>query len=573
MNILTQIKQTITESANNCLNKNYIKPENIIYPPNNNLGDLSLPCFELAKNLHITPHDAAISLKNLLSDNKNEHISSMQVAGPYLNFKINKETFTNQLLKQINKEKDKYGIIINNKKERIMVEYSNANTHKEYHIGHLRNISFGDSINKLLAANGQTSIPVSYINDFGIHVAKTLWCLKEHHSKQIPPTNKGEFLGKVYSDSTSKINENPVAKDLVSFMMKKIESRNGEEFKLWQKTRKWSIKQFDEIYKELNINFKETFYESDFIEKGIKQIKELKDKKILIESENAIIADLNEYNLGVLVIMRSDGTALYPTADIPLAIYKLTKFKLDKSIIVVDVRQSLYFKQLFKLLELLGYKQEMIHLSYEFVKLPSGMMSSRTGNIITYTELKEKLINKAKNEIIKRHEKWSTRKINETANTLATAIMKFEMLKVDANQIINFDIEKSLKFEGYTAGYIEYTYARISSILKTFDKENIKLKLDSKTTNTLEDAKERDIILKIAKYPETIEKAAKTYNPSMLAKYLFELAQLINDYYHAIPILKANKERKNAKILLVKSSNQIIKNGLNLLGIEVLEEM
>ncbi|MBL7058780.1 arginine--tRNA ligase, partial [Patescibacteria group bacterium] len=347
----------------------------------------------------------------------------------------------------------------------------------------------------------------------------------------------------------------------------------GEEFKLWQKTRKWSIKQFDEIYKELNINFKETFYESDFIEKGIKQIKELKDKKILIESENAIIADLNEYNLGVLVIMRSDGTALYPTADIPLAIYKLTKFKLDKSIIVVDVRQSLYFKQLFKLLELLGYKQEMIHLSYEFVKLPSGMMSSRTGNIITYTELKEKLINKAKNEIIKRHEKWSTRKINETANTLATAIMKFEMLKVDANQIINFDIEKSLKFEGYTAGYIEYTYARISSILKTFDKENIKLKLDSKTTNTLEDAKERDIILKIAKYPETIEKAAKTYNPSMLAKYLFELAQLINDYYHAIPILKANKERKNAKILLVKSSNQIIKNGLNLLGIEVLEEM
>ena len=328
-----------------------------------------------------------------------------------------------------------------------------------------------------------------------------------------------------------------------------------------------------EIYKELNIEFKNIYYESELIQKGLKIIKELKEKKILIESNGAIIADLNKYNLGILVIMRSDGTALYPVADISLAIQKITKHKLDKSIYVVDVRQSLYFKQLFKLLELMGYKQDLVHLSYEFVKLPDGMMSSRTGNIITYSDLREKLKTKAKEEILKRHNNWSLRKIEKTATTLALAIMKFEMLKVDTNQIINFNFENALKFEGYTAGYLVYTYVRINSILKIFYKENIDTIFSEINLSILNNKKEHELIIKMAKYPEIIKKAGNNYNPSEVAKYLFELAQITNDYYHATPILKSDEELRSARILLIESVNQIIKNGLGLLGIEVLNEM
>ncbi len=573
MGIITQIKKSLVSDSNNCLHKNIIKVKNIVYPPNINMGDLSLPCFELANILHIRPHEAALELKKLLSKKKNKYLSSIQVTGPYINFIINKKILAKNLLKEIKEKQNKYGKLKVSEKKKIMIEYSNANTHKEYHIGHLRNICIGDSINKILETNGHNIFPVSYINDFGIHVAKTLWCLKEYYKDKIPQKNKGEFLGKIYADSTNKTKENPLAQDLISFLMKRIESREGEDYKLWQKTRNWSIKQFNEIYKELNIEFKNIYYESELIQKGLKIIKELKEKKILIESNGAIIADLNKYNLGILVIMRSDGTALYPVADISLAIQKITKHKLDKSIYVVDVRQSLYFKQLFKLLELMGYKQDLVHLSYEFVKLPDGMMSSRTGNIITYSDLREKLKTKAKEEILKRHNNWSLRKIEKTATTLALAIMKFEMLKVDTNQIINFNFENALKFEGYTAGYLEYTYVRINSILKIFYKENIDTIFSEINLSILNNKKEHELIIKMAKYPEIIKKAGNNYNPSEVAKYLFELAQITNDYYHATPILKSDEELRSARILLIESVNQIIKNGLGLLGIEVLNEM
>ena len=352
--------------------------------------------------------------------------------------------------------------------------------------------------------------------------------------------------------------------------MKKIESRSGFYYKLWRKTRTWSIDGLAKIYKELGVKFDRIFYESDVIEKGLDMVAKLDKKGVLVKSQGAIIADLNKYNLGVLVFIRSDGTALYPVADLPLAEEKFKKYKINKSIYVVDVRQSLYFKQLFKLLELLGYKKEMKHLGYEFVKLPEGMMSSRSGLVITYEDLREQVIKKAVSETKKRHKNWSEKEVAEVVRKLVNGAMKFEMLKVGADKIITFDIEQALRFDGFTAAYLQYTCARINSINKKAKKQKNKKTIDY---NNLSESKESRLIMKLAQYPETVELAGKNCAPNELAKYLFELAQEFNDYYHSVPVLKAKTAVRQARLALISAVRQTLENGLKLLGIEVMEEM
>ncbi len=297
------------------------------------------------------------------------------------------------------------------------------------------------------------------------------------------------------------------------------------------------------------------------------------NQEFLIKSQGAIIADLQKYNLGVLVFLRSDGTALYPVADLPLAEEKFKKYKIDKSIYVVDVRQSLYFKQLFKLLELLGYKKEMKHLGYEFVKLPEGMMSSRTGNVITYEDLRAQALKRATSETKKRHKNWDAEKVSEVARKLVNGAMKFEMLKVGADKVITFDVEQALRFDGYTAAYLQYTCARIHSIIKKSEVRSKKFEIRNLKFENLLEVKEAALVNKLARYPEAVVAAGKNYDPAEIAKYLFELAQEFNDYYHSVPVLKAKADVRLARLALISAVSQVIKNGLELLGIETVEKM
>ena len=299
-------------------------------------------------------------------------------------------------------------------------------------------------------------------------------------------------------------------------------------------------------------------------------VEDLYKKRLLIKSEGAIIANLEKYDLGVLIFLRSDGTAMYPVADLPLALEKIKNHKLDQSIYVVDNRQSLYFKQIIKILELMGNKKSILHLGYDIVKLPSGMMSSRTGNVITYEDLREQVFNVAQIETKNRHQDWSDQKIKKTALALTIGAIKFEMIKIGAEQIISFDINQALRFDGYTAGYIQYTYARINSIIKKAESRRQKLEVKH---DLLTEYREHDLILMLAKYPEIIIKTSEKYDPSELSKYLYELAQIFNDYYHKVPVLKAEEDIKLARLALLSSVNQVIANGLDLLGIEAIKEM
>lgn len=547
---------------------------NFSYPPNAEMGDLSLACFELAKKERKNPAELAQKLAQDLVNDKElkKYFSEIKALGPYLNFFISPEYAAQMIISEIKKAGTSYGSNNSGDNKKVMIEYSNGNTHKEYHVGHLRNISYGDAINRLLAVNGFESIPVSYINDFGIHTAKTIWNWRRHPEYASQPESKGYLLGKCYAAASQELEAHPEYKEEVGKIMSEIESRQGENYKLWQETRQWSIDYFASIYKELGISFQETFYENEVIDAGLQLVKELLAKKILKKSEGAIIADLEEYGLGVLPIIRSDGTALYPVADLALASEKFKKYDLFESIYVVDIRQSLYFKQLFKLIELLGYKQPLVHLPYDFVTLPGGMMASRSGNVVTYKDLKDKLTEKLEAETKKRHDDWSGTKIRTVAEMLGVATMKFEMLKVSAEKIITFNIEEAAKFDGYTACYIQYGYARLKSIIRKqgFNFSSLFTSVDLKQ---LKEKKEKNLLLKAARYPEIIASAAKEYNPSELTKYLFELTQMVNDYYHEVNILKAASNIKRARLALIKAVGQVIKNGLGVLGIEVLEEM
>lgn len=565
MYILNKYKRDIAKAINEILKIDSVSEEDIVYPPNKEMGDLSLPMFKLVKDVKKNPDEIA---GNLMRNIKKDYISGIKVVGMYLNFTLKSKDLAKNVFKDVHKNGDDYGFNNLGKKKNVMIEYSNVNTHKQFHVGHLRNICYGDSINRILKANGYESIPVSYINDFGIHVAKTLWGLSEFYKEQELPDNKGKFLGDVYVRATHESEDNKFAKQMIEVMMKKIESREGSEYELWKKTRKWSIEQFNGIYKELDIHFQKTYYESEYIDEGRKIINDLIREGVLQISDGAVIANLEEYNLGVLVMLRSDGTATYPVADLALILQKIKDYKLDKCIYVVDIRQGLYFRQLFKLFELSGVKAHFEHLGYDFVKLPDGMMSSRSGNIITYEELIEIMMDHTVKETKERHEDWNDKKVMDVAKKISIGAIKFEMLKVGANQEIIFDIENALSFSGFTSAYLQYTYARINSIIN-----KSQLKDGKSDIEKLQDEKEHGLVLKMAKYPEVVKRAGDKRDASEIAKYLFELSQDFNDYYHSTKIIQEDKDLEAVRLSLIFNISVIIKNGLDLLGIDVMAEM
>jgi len=542
------------------------------YPPSSDLGDLSLACFDLAKSQKKNPAELAKELAADFNDNLalKEYFTEVKAVGPYLNFFVSPCFLADNVIEEIKLDKDRYGQNRDGAGRKVMIEYSNGNTHKEYHVGHLRNISYGDAVGRLLDVNGYTVVPVSYVNDFGIHVAKTIWNWRRDKTYAERPEPKGYLLGRCYAKASQALENSPEGKVEVASIMKEIESRQGKSYKLWEETRQWSIDYFDSIYSELGVAFSHIFYENEVIAAGLQLVDKLFKEGILVRSEGAIIANLEKYDLGVLPIIRSDGTALYPVGDLALASEKFDKYSLDESIYVVDVRQSLYFKQLFKILALIGYRQRLVHLPYDFVTLPDGMMSSRTGNVITYQELKDKIFEKLVAETNERHSHWSVSHIDRVALALTISTIKFEMLKVSADKIITFNINESLRFDGYTACYLQYGYARLKSIMR---KGRFIFFFGRPDLSRLRENKEKELLLKLARYPEVLRLAAVKYNPSEVTKYLFELVQLSNDYYHGTNILKAETGVKKARLALITAVTQVLKNGFNILGLQVLEEM
>src|SRR3989344_2656603 len=506
--------------------KNKIDINSIEVPPNPEMGDYAYPCFTLSKELKKNPNEIAKEIGEKIKSGK--YIDSVKVLGPYINFFVKKETLNENVLSEIVKNKLNYGR--GKIKKTTLLEGWQPNTHKAFHIGHIRNAVLGESIARILEFYGHKVIRVSYMGDVGAHVAKWIWYFNKFYKGSIPKKNVSKWAGEIYTEATKKSDGDEKYKEEINEVHKKLEEGDKKLVELWKKTRTLCLDDLYEIFDELGCKINKGFFESEVEKPGKKIVEGLVKNKLAEIDEDAIIMHLEEYNLGVFVLLKSNGASLYSTKDIALAYLKSKKYKFDNSLYIVASEQDFYFKQLFKCLELIKYKEfkKLNHVSYGLVKLKN----------------KKKVI-----------------------GAVSFGAMKFTMLNQDSNREIIFDSEKALSFDGETGPYTQYTYARICSILK-------KVKVGNKIKFSLLNSDEEKRIIKLLnEYPLVVEKAAMTYKPNLISRNLLDLCQAFNEYYHKYKVLDEDEALRKARVLLIYCVKVVIGSGLGLLGIEAIEEM
>jgi arginyl-tRNA synthetase len=574
MPILEKIKKEITAGINQTLGENSVAESDLAPVPEKMKGDLGLPLFALAKKSGKNPVEIGQIITSYFEKNKPEFLESSAALGPYLNFSLNKKYLAEKVIGEINEAKDKYGTNEILKGKKIMVEFAHPNPFKSFHIGHLRNILLGESIVRLLEAQSANVIRTNYQGDVGMHIAKCLWSFQKIESKDYPATAdlKVALLGKCYAEGAKAFEESEAFQAEIKEINRKIYSQEDKKInELWELGKRWSLEKFHEIYARVYSRFDREYMESEMIKDCLEYIKKAKAAGILEESEGAIVFKGEKYGLETRVFLNSEGLPTYEGKELALAYREFSDFgEVDLCVHNVGVEQKSFFAATIKVEELLDAKKfqdKQYHNAYELVGLTKGKMSSRLGNVVLGNDILNEANAEIKKIIVEKNNSLSEEKIE----IIAVAAVKFAFLKISAFKYLAFDLEESVNFSGNSGPYILYTNARIQSILRKII--NYQLSIINVDFTKLSENTEIELIKKLAVYPEVVATAEKIYDPAELAKYLFDLAKLFNDYYHQIPILKAEDEIKNARLALLSSVAQVIKNGLGLLGIETVEEM
>jgi arginyl-tRNA synthetase len=527
------------------------------------LGDFAFPCFALARHFKKNPVEIAKDVGAKIE--VGGKIGKVNVVGPYVNFFLNQEKIAGNVISDILKQKEKYGSNAKGKGKTFMMEFSQPNTHKAFHVGHIRGTSFGESLARIREFSGYNVVRANYSGDTGMHIAKWMWAYTKFHKKEKIRVDESWFA-KIYVEAVSKLTDNEKGQKEVEEINRKLDARGDKELmKFWKATRKASIAAWKPIYKDLDTTFDVHFFESQAEEPGKKIAHELVKKNIARISEEATIMDLKDCGLGVWVLLRKDGTVLYSAKDLALAQIKLAKYKIDESLIITSVEQNLHFQQLRKTLELMKFPRwkEYLHMGYESVRFPWGKMSSRTGDNVYYASFRDELMKEAAREIAARG-KLSAKELDKRARAIAVAAMKYSMLKQDANKILIFNKEEALRFEGDTGPYLLYSYARARSILR---KKKIGKSFD---TGSIGES-ERLLMNELARFGEVVQGADENFAPAMIAHYAYKLAHQFNEFYHAEKVI--GSEHEAFRLALVAAFAQVLKNALSLLGIPALEEM
>jgi len=535
-------------------------------PPSYELGDYSFPCFSLKEKLRDNPSKIALEIKNHLSSS--EVIDYVKSNGPYVNFFLKKEKIAKDLIKEILTKKENYGKS-KIKKGKIMVEFPSPNTNKPLHLGHLRNMSIGESVSRILEFNGEKVIRANLNNDRGVHICKSMAAYEFYGKNKLPNIKSDHFVGDFYVLFNKKEKQDKKLELEAQNMLQKWEQGDKKTIMLWKKMNKWALDGFKETYKKLGIHHDKEYFESNIYEKGREIILNGFKKGIFEKnSDGAIIADLKQESLGEKVLLRADGTSVYITQDIYLAKLKFDEFKLTKSIYVVGNEQDYHFNVLFYILKKLkfGFADNLKHLSYGMVNLPEGKMKSREGTVVDADDLIDEVQNLVKKELNSRY-KLSKKEIESRSLKIALSAIRYFLLKVDTRKDMIFNPKESINFEGDTGPYILYSYARASSILK---KANKKLKKEFAIKNNLGKI-EFELIKKLLQFKEILSSAYNNINPSVIANYSYQLSQLFNEFYHSSPVIGSDNE--SFLLSFVDAFRQVLKNSLFLLGIDAIEEM
>jgi len=563
------IKQKIAEKIKKAFKKefNIALDEVDLSYPESQFGDFSVSCHKFAKDLKMSPQEIAQKLSETLKD---KLIAKTEAIAGYLNIFVDSGMLSKEVLSDILNQENAYG---SSKitKQKIVLEYSSPNTNKPLHLGHARNNMLGMSLSCLLESQGAEVIKTQIINDRGIHIMKSLVAYQKLGNNETPESAgmKGDhFVGKYYV-----LFDEETMMDEAQEALRKWEAGDAKVVKLWEQMNKWVYEGYEDTYRDLGSEFDKDYYESEIYKSGKEIVAQgiLKDvfKK---EEDGSVSINLEDIDLDKKILQRADGTSIYITQDLALAVERQKEFKADSLIYVVGQEQEYHFKVLFEILKRLGYEwaKNLRHLSYGLVFLPEGKMKSREGKVVDADDIIAEVEDLAAKEIKKRFPEISDAELGQRSDAIGLGALKFMLLRVTPSQAIHFDPKEAISFEGSTGPYVQYVFARISSIL-----ENMELpEIDDVDFSLLAEKEEKELVLKLMQYPEVLSSAAENYNPSALCNYLLELSQIFNSFYHKHSVLKAEGGTvRDARLCLIASARIVLKNGLNILGIEAVSKM
>ncbi|MFZ3152020.1 MAG: arginine--tRNA ligase [Anaerolineaceae bacterium] len=455
-----------------------------------------------------------------------------------------------------------------------MVEYSNPNTHKPLHVGHLRNVILGGATCNILEASGKPVIRVNYLGDIGLHVIKWLCNYEKYHQGEQPGEDKTRWMGDLFAEADRRfVNETGFEGEVRAYFAR-WDQHDPDVLALWKQTREWSLQGFNQVYDLLGEHFDRIYFESEVEEPGKVMVDQLIKSGLAQDGrpKEPVVIDLDtrlgtKEEFRVVVILRSDGTSLYATKEIPLAIMKFDEYDPEQSIYVIDVRQSLHIKQIRKVLELMGYPwaDRIHHLAYEIVNLPGNVtMSSREGTVVLLDDLIREATQRALEVVKEKNPELDPAQMQKIAQAVAIGSIKYPMLARETTKMVTFDWESALDFNGQSAPYIQYAHVRANSILR---KTNEQVQAQPCFGYTLHPS-EVNLIELISKLPDEVNRAARELKPSLIAIYAYDLAKAFNDFYNQCPVLSVEPEIRSARLALVAAARVCLENSLSLLGIE-----
>ncbi|MFN8672737.1 MAG: arginine--tRNA ligase [Candidatus Sericytochromatia bacterium] len=572
-------------------------------------GDFALPCFTFSKLFKKAPNIIAEEIRQFILEKNIDFIDEITPIGPYLNFKLKKSSYFNKVINDILASNENYGKSTLNENKKIMVEFSSPNTNKPLHLGHIRNNILGDAISNILAFSGYKVIRSNLLNDRGIHICKSIVAWLKFGNGETPESSnlKGDhFVGKYYVIFEKKLKEeldNFVKEKNVNLseleerekdkfmeeefypnselmkqareMLVKWENSDEETIKNWKLMNSWVITGFKQSYEDLGIKFDKYYFESETYKLGKEYALQGIEKEVCYQKEDGSVwVKLPEKKFGNdKLLLRKDGTSVYMTQDIGTTFLKFKDFNLDKAVWVVGSEQEYHFQVLFKIMELLGLtnSESCYHLSYGMIYLPEGKMKSREGKVVDADDLVLEMKEKAQEEIIKRNRPFSEKELKTISNIVGLGALKYYILQYSAKTDFVFDPNASIDFNGKTGPYIQYTHARISSLIKTIGELN----LEAVDYSYLKNKEDFELLKLLEQLPQVISKSAETYNTSFIAEYLYNLASSFNSFYSKADnkIKDMNTEEQKPRLAIAKACKIVLSNALNLFGITAPEQM
>lgn len=536
-------------------------------PPNKEMGDYAFPCFKLAKIFRKAPNAIAEDLAGKIQPT--DDINKIVNLGGYVNFFVNKESLAKKVINQVLSEKENYGKSEFGKGKTVVVEFSSPNIAKPFHIGHVRTTVIGNALSKIYQSQGYHVEKLNHLGDYGTQFGKLIVAYKLWGDKQAVEKDPIKELLKLYIRFHDEAEAKPEMEDEAREWFTKLENGDQEAKDLWQWFRDESLKEFSRVYDLLDIDFDSYVGESFYSDKMPAVIEELKEKNLLVESDGAMIVDLEDSKLPPALIQKRDGSTLYLTRDLASAFYRKKIYNFDKSIYVVGAQQELHFKQCFEIIKRMGYDwyKDMVHVQFGMVALEEGTMSTRKGRVVFLEDVLNQAIDRTRQIIEEKNP--DAENIDEVAKAVGVGAVVFQELSNSRIKDYTFSWDRTLSFEGETGPYVQYTHARCCAVLRKADQ------LVSADINyeALSDQDAADVLSVLETFNKSIMTAMKKNEPHIVTRFVLDLAQAFNKFYHNSPILVEDDDLRAARLALVEATRQTIENALKILGMKAPQKM